>query len=266
MFSNFQYQLQRERYNQIRESAAELLVIDIDDAKFTAQQIAALAQTKTVLSYLSIGQASSVRWYWDKNWVDAQGNPIDGKAPSWLGPKNQEWAGAYEVRYWEPAWRAILMKGIDRILAAGYAGVVYDVVDSFERWANVPTAPEDMKALVKALMDHGRAQNPQYIGIPNLGYQLLTDSSYLSAISAQLSESVFYLRGGPRPPSDTAWATDFLDRVTAAGKQVFVIEYVYPPKIRKQAAAKAKERGYVPYMTMKSLNTLEPVWQTYESA
>jgi cysteinyl-tRNA synthetase len=266
MFSNFQYQLQNERYKPILESSAELVVVDVDDCKFTPAQVAAIAETKTILSYLSIGQASNVRWYWNKSWVDADGNPIPGAAPAWLGPKNADWAGAYEVRYWDPEWRAILMQGIDRILAAGYAGAVYDVVDSFEHWAEVPEAPEEMKALVKALMDYGRSRNPDYIGIPNLGYQLLVDSSYLSAISGQLAESVFYLKGGPRPPSDTDWATDFLDRVTAAGKQVFVIEYVYPPEMRCEAARKAKSRGYVPYMTMKALNSLEPVWQTYETA
>ena len=64
----------------------------------------------------------------------------------------------------------------------------------------------------------------------------------------------------------TTTATSYLDRATAAGKQVFVIEYVYPPEMRQQAAAKAKAKGYVPYMTMKLLNTLEPVWQTYNVA
>ena len=265
MFGNFQYQLQNEEYGAILDSPAEIVVVDIDDAKFTAEQVAAVAGTKAILSYLSIGQASRIRWYWDDDWVDGDGDPIPGQAPSWLGPKNAEWDGAYEVRYWEPAWRAILMEGIDRILARGYAGVVYDVVDAFTKWGSVPSPQEKMKRLVMELMNYGRAQSAAYIGIPNSGYQLLLDTTYVSAISAQLGESVFYLDGAPRPPGDTAWATNYLDRVTAAGKQVFVLEYMIPTQTRKLAIAKARAKGYVPYPTTRALDTLEPVWQAYQA-
>ena len=265
VFRNFQYQLQRERYDAILASPAELVVVDIDDCRFTAEQVASIARTKTILSYLSVGQASSVRRYWNPQWVDGNGNPIPGVAPAWLGPKNADWAGAYEVRYWEPEWRDILTAGIDRILAAGYRGVVYDVIDAFAHWREVPDAQDRMKALVMELMQHGFSRSPDYIGIPNSGYTLLTDENYVAAISGQLAESVFFLRGMPRREGDTGWATQYLDRVTEAGKQVFLIEYVVPPEMRQRVVAQATARGYVPYMSMTSLSTLEPVWQTYQT-
>ena len=264
MFRNFQYQLQRETYDAILGSPAELVVVDIDDAGFTPEQVCAISRTKSLLSYLSIGQASSVRWYWDPQWVDGNGDAIPGVAPSWLGPRSADWAGAYEVRYWEPEWQAIVKAGVDRILAAGYRGVVYDVVDAFARWGGSLDAQNMMRSFVTDLMAYGFERNPQYIGNPNSGNPLLVDDDYVSAISGQLGECVFYLRQFARPAHETEWATRYLDRVTAGGKQVFLIEYVSPVETRQHVVQKAIAKGYVPYMARQALDTLEPVWEAYQ--
>ena len=266
MFSCFQYQLQRERFEAILESPADLVVVDIDDSKFTPDQVKAIADKKTILSYLSIGQASSVRWYWNPSWVDGNGDPVEGRAPCWLGPKSRSWAGAYEVRYWEPEWASILARGIERILEAGYAGVVFDAVDAFGHWGEVADAADKMKTLVMQLMAYGQSRKADFIGIANSGYQLLVDEDYLATISAQLAESVFFKDGMPRPDGESDWAIKHLNRVTEAGKQVFLIEYLAAQAPRRAAVAKARAWGYVPYMARAQLDTLEPPWQTYAVA
>jgi uncharacterized protein (TIGR01370 family) len=262
-FANFQYQLQNERYEDIFASPAKLIVVDIDDSSFTKQQVAAISEGKALLSYLSIGQASDKRWYWDPAWVDIDGDPIDGQAPSWLGERNGQWPGAYEVRFWEAGWRDILIEGMNRILDRGYGGVVYDVVDAYATW-DEPAAAARMRALVIDLMKYGRAKKDGYIGIPNSGYPLLRNEEYFDSISGQLCESVFYYGGAPRPPNDTKWATDYLDPVIARGKPVFNIEYGIAWDNRKAVVNRARARGYVPYMAAtQKLDTLEPVWQEY---
>lgn len=264
MFQSFQYQLQKEGFQAILDSSADLVVVDVDDSKFTPEQVAQIAAKKTILSYLPVGQASAVRWYWDPSWVDANGDPVPGRAPGWLGRQDPKWRGAYEVSYWDPEWLAIVQQGIGRILDAGYAGVVYDAIDAFKRHGEVAGADDLMKQLVMQLMAFGRAKKSDYIGIPNSGYELVDDDDYLESISAQLAESVFYNGYMPRAGGETDWATKYLNRVTEAGKQVLLIEYLAAQGPRQAAVSKATQRGYVPYMASRpELDTLEPTWQQY---
>ncbi len=56
---------------------------------------------KTVLAYVSIGEAEDCRWYWDSAW--------ENDPPEWLGPENPEWEGNYPVKFWYPQWVEIVM-------------------------------------------------------------------------------------------------------------------------------------------------------------
>ena len=47
---------------------------------------------KTVLCYLSIGEAESYRPYWQKSWKTEK--------PAFLLKENPNWAGNYRVKYW----------------------------------------------------------------------------------------------------------------------------------------------------------------------
>jgi len=80
-------------------SDSDLFVIDYsrdgsDEGRFTSAKIDALRDggpgVRTVLAYLSIGEAESYRSYWDLAW---QSDP-----PPWLGPTNPDWAGNYKAR------------------------------------------------------------------------------------------------------------------------------------------------------------------------
>jgi cysteinyl-tRNA synthetase len=261
MIESFQYQLQRERFEEIHGTRADLVVVDIDDCGFTAGEVAAIAERTTILSYLSIGQASNFRAYWDRAWVDEAGERLP-VAPAWLGAKC-EWPGSYHVRYWDDAWLAILTQTLDRILGLGYAGCVYDVVDAYAYWEKQGewTAKSRMKKLVGRLMAYGRSRRPDYIGIPNSGVELLTDAAYRSCITGQMRESVFYMGEEARSSADTEWVAAYLDRVAAEGKQVFDIEYPSALASQKDAIRKARARGYVPYTTSPRLDALAPVWQ-----
>jgi len=100
---------------------------------YTAAEIAGLRTkagggTRLVLCYVSIGEAEDYRYYWQPGW--SPGNP------SWLEEENPDWPGNYGVRYWDPAWQAVIFGGDDsylgRVLAAGFDGAYLDRIDAFE--------------------------------------------------------------------------------------------------------------------------------------
>ncbi|WZP00929.1 endo alpha-1,4 polygalactosaminidase [Isosphaeraceae bacterium EP7] len=82
---------------------------------------------RLVLCYLSIGEAEDYRPYWKPAWTKAP--------PPFLGPENPDWKGNFSVRYWDSAWRSIILDGpgspLGRILAAGFDGVYLDKVDEY---------------------------------------------------------------------------------------------------------------------------------------
>jgi len=85
---------------------------------FTAVDIARLADgpggKRTVLSYLSLGEAEDYRFYWEQDWRPGH--------PTWLDRESPDWSGDYKLRYWRPDWQAIACDYTDCLLDAGFAG------------------------------------------------------------------------------------------------------------------------------------------------
>jgi len=112
-------------------SGYDLVLLDYSfdggaDAEYTPEEIAALKTQLNgkVVAYLSIGEAEDYRWYWQPTWKPG--------APAWLGRENPDWKGNYKVHYWDPAWQAIVMQYLDKIIAQGFDGVYLDLVDAYE--------------------------------------------------------------------------------------------------------------------------------------
>jgi cysteinyl-tRNA synthetase len=91
---------------------------------------------RLVICYLSIGEAESYRYYWDRNWDRNRDGRPDAGAPRWLAGENPDWRGNYKVRYWDAGWQAILFGSaesyLDQILSRGFDGVYLDIIDAFE--------------------------------------------------------------------------------------------------------------------------------------
>jgi cysteinyl-tRNA synthetase, unknown class len=141
--NDFVYQLQGINLEAIGNTKFDLVVMDYsrdgsDVEKFTAGEISALkispGGSKTVLSYMSIGEAEDYRWYWQQSWDRNRDGRPDADAPAWLGRSNPDWPGNYKVRYWDLAWQQIVYAYVDEVLAAGYDGVYLDIVDAYEYW------------------------------------------------------------------------------------------------------------------------------------
>lgn len=108
-------------------------LFDNDGTAFSAADITALktkpnGSRRLVVCYMSIGEAEDYRYYWRSVWSLFP--------PDWVEAENPDWPGNYKVRYWDPAWQALIYGGstayLDRILAAGFDGVYLDIIDAFE--------------------------------------------------------------------------------------------------------------------------------------
>lgn len=199
-------------------------------AAYTPVDLARLhAAGKTVLAYLSIGEAEDYRFYWKRTWKPGR--------PSFLAEENPEWPGNYAVRYWSPDWWTQAIRPyLDRILAAGFDGVYLDRVDAYWWWYEhgvaVRTSANRMVTLVEQIAAYARRiAGTGFVVCPQNGLAILDDASssfrsrYLACIDAVGVESLFY---GYWDLADQAYRIQKLREFAAAGKRIFDLEYMAP--------------------------------------
>ncbi|MDD2716646.1 MAG: endo alpha-1,4 polygalactosaminidase [Candidatus Wallbacteria bacterium] len=276
--NDFLYQLQKFDLNAAGKSKFDLVVTDYsrdgsEEQKYTKEEIAALKNSpggsKLVLSYLSIGEAESYRYYWEKSWdADGDGKP-DAGAPSWLGPMNPEWEGNYKVKYWDPGWQKIIFGAkdsyLDKIIDAGFDGVYLDIIDAYEYWGpdgkswmTRPTAEQQMVDFVMAMAKYARVTKgkPDFGIFPQNGEGLSSHKDYLETVSGIGKEDTWYDGNTANPSGDIAGILSNLDVFKKGGKLVLVIDYVTKQEKIDDFYNKAKAKGYVPYATVRPLDKL----------
>lgn len=240
----------------LARSPARLLVVD--PGELDAAAVAGLrAPGRVLLGYLSIGEAEVYRGYWRPDWTPAP--------PAFLGPENPDWPGNFKVRYWAPAWRALILRELDAIVAAGFDGVWLDVVDAYEFWTPTrATAAAEMAALVAALAARGRTRRPGFLVVPQNGALILGPlgargaKAYLETVDAIGAEDTFFMG---RAQHDNPWRpqTDVLAalaRFRAAGRPVFAVDYLRSAPAAKRFVRAARARGFVPYVGRRALDRL----------
>jgi cysteinyl-tRNA synthetase len=182
------YQLQTIDPNEIAASRYDMLVVDYsrdgtDARALTAEEVAKLkvkpdGGRRIVLSYLSIGEAETYRYYWKWHWGWFFGRP------DWRGRQNTEWRGNYGVRSWEKDWQSIIFSGdnsyLERIIKGGFDGVYLDKVDEYVDMAKEnPNARDQMIAFVTALAGACRQLRPGFL-IAAEREGLLTDAGAIA--------------------------------------------------------------------------------------
>jgi cysteinyl-tRNA synthetase, unknown class len=227
--------------------------------------IAALNQAgKEIVSYLSIGESEPYRSYYQSSWNT---NP-----PSWMGKENPEWAGSHKVKYWEPEWQQIVFNALDKIIECGFNGIYLDIVDGYAYWSDPNNgeglvldrqdAAQRMIDFIGKLTEYARVQKgkPDFYVIPQNGDGLISydrDNSYLQNISGMGIESLFYRETSSQSPAGIQYRSENLNKITAAGKPVLVIDYVDDGsgyqgdnKLRiDDFWSKATNAGYVPQVS-----------------
>ena len=272
--NDFLYQLQNIDLDAIGKTKFDLVIIDYsrdgsEEGRFTAQEINALKESiggpKIVIAYMSIGEAENYRWYWNSSWdADNDGIPDPG-APPWLGPANPEWPGNYKVKYWYPEWQSIILNYLDKIIESEFDGVYLDIIDAYEYWGpggesglNRETAEQEMVDFVKKIANHTRIIKGKinFLIFPQNGEGLSTHSDYVQIVSGIGKEDLWYYDNTPQPPEYINEAISNLDVFKNAGKLVLVIDYVTQKELIDDFYSKAISKGYIPYATVRSLDSL----------
>ena len=253
------FQLQNIKIDALAESGFTLAVIDYskdgtDPKQFSKEEIQRLvANDVTPISYISIGEAESYRYYWGTNWLDEKDkNKLTADAPGWLGHTNPDWVGNYKVRYWDPDWREHFVKPyLDKIIQQGFHGVYLDIIDGFEYWADPETYNSGMETLhkndpvdneaksaqrmielVQWIAQYCREQSPlgdDFMIFPQNGERILIydgDGSYLKSVSGIGVEDTWYDKTNKNSDSTVKYRLQFLDQFRKNRKTVLSVDYV----------------------------------------
>jgi cysteinyl-tRNA synthetase len=260
--NDFLYQLQHADPDRIADTAFDLTVVTLATAGNSPKVIPALKNSpggpKLILCYMSIGQSETYRWYWDPAW---ETNP-----PSWLDVPDEVWAGDHWVHYWDPGWQQIIYgepdSYLDQILSLGFDGVYLDRVDAYWYYEDQgrETAAQEMVDFVQDFTEYAREKHPGFGVFPQNAEELgMQFPEFMDAMTGIGVEDLYY--GYPRDhePSPADWTAEresILDQWAAAGKLVLTIDYTARPEQISEAYFRSHARGYVPYVTDRSLGRL----------
>ncbi len=253
--------LQGVNYQTLSSTNFKLAIVDPDSSGLTSSQLGNLeASGKSVVGYLSIGEAEDYRSYWESSW--------DTNKPSWMLGENPDW-GSHYVKFWDPTWQNIVLNRATEMAKAGYDGIMLDVVDVYgvSQVSNADGgfdhARADMMAFVQKISAATKAVNPDFKIIQNNALDLLvtdpdnpsssTNASHLSHIDGVLAESTFYLSNNS-PTSWGQWNEQYLLHAVDAGKTVLAIDYPTSSSAQNAFIDKAIADGFVPYVATQSLN------------
>ena len=245
------YQLQGN-INEIAATGADVAVIEAD----TAGGRGAIERLKRkpdggrriVIGYLSIGEAEKWRGYWK--------TCCSNGSPSWLTSKTQGWAGNYAVKFWDPAWKGIVMQRLNAMIAAGFDGVYLDRADTWEamRGQNANARGEMIK-LIKEVAAAARAKKSDFGIMVQNAEELLSDPGYVTTIDAIAKEDLFHgIRhdGSRNSSGDISSSVRDLKRAQAAGKAIFVIEYLKGANADR-VRSEIRAQGFIPFFGPRNL-------------
>lgn len=262
------YQLQDLKLEAAAASPYDLIVIDYaqdgsDDTALTVKEVERLKRKpdgsrRLVIAYLSIGEAESYRFYWQKVW--------QRQKPTWLLGENPEWEENYSVCFWDPGWQKLMcgqpQAYLDRILAQGFDGIYLDKCDVTEDLKQHFKAAAksrsdldgDMVAFVTRLSTYAKSKHPGFVVLMQNAEPLLERPALRAVIDGVAKEELLFGLDAPERPNtkgEIAESKDLLDLIKDDGKPILVVEYLDNPKKIREAAALAKQFGYVLYVAPK---------------
>jgi cysteinyl-tRNA synthetase len=270
------YQLQGVNWERIEASISDVAVIDatVDGTEATAFSAGQVERMRTkpgsggetlLLCYLSLGAAEPWRGYWRPKWETAR--------PGWMDAAAGGWSGTHLVHYWDKRWQAMVIDQpgslIDRIVAAGYGGVVLDGIDAYQhfRAKGRSSAPDDMIDLVGRIGAKAWQTNPDFLVVPINGEELLGSTRYRSTISAVLCEDLLFRGDGEGGVIETdVVAADLvmsdLKLALADGIPVLAVEYLLDTEGAEarisEATRQLRGMGLAPYFAPRQLDRLAP--------
>lgn len=247
------YQLQGD-VSRIARTDADVAVIDWDHVRSRASLEHLKRKPdqtrRTVLGYLSIGEAENNRAYW-------RSCCTGGRRPGWLTDRTQGWAGNYAVHYWDADWQRIVKSRLTELIQADFDGVYLDRADVWETMrSRHPSARADMIGFIRSLSALARSAKPGFVVIVQNAEELLTDGGYLSAIDGIAKEDLIHgvNHDGRRNPSGMIQhSVRLLQQARARGKAIFVVEYLPEGQLASGVRAEITRHGFIPLFATRNL-------------
>ena len=219
-FDSWHYQLQDATYSSLYKQTVDVIVSDPDETILLDDDISSLHyQGKTLLAYLSIGEAEDYRSYWTDDWNI---NP-----PSFLDKENPDWEGNYKVRYWDEDWQNIIFSRANELASQGYDGIYMDIVDAyyyFEEQGRA-SAKSEMISFVNKLATQTRAINPNFLIVPQNAVELYAEPEFASVIDGFGVEDLWFNDDSRQDSADRDYRLKFLDDAVEDGKFVLSVDY-----------------------------------------
>jgi len=255
-----------EQQAKIAASPFDLVVIDSSqfdatrEIPLTKEEVERLKRKpdgsrRLVISYFSVGEAESYRYYWKPEWSRSK--------PSWVGKENKEWKENFLVKYWEPAWQNIVYGSptsfVDRVLAQGFDGFYVDRADAYYYYGDTKVMRDRMADFIVKLTTYMRKQKPDVAILIQNAEELLDRPAYVSAIDGIAKEDLLYgitHKEEPNKKSDVDWSSKLLIDAQKAGKKIFVIEYLTRPAYVTDAKQRLDAMGFVMYTGPRGLAAL----------
>ena len=247
---SWRYQLQNINPSAIATSSADLVVIDYAgaDGPFTRAEVEQMRRKpdgsrRVVLSYMSIGEAESYRWYWPN------------RSSEWLGTENPKWRGNYGVQFWHPDWQQIIFDYTDKIVAAGFDGVYLDKVDEFEEMGH----KDEMVEFVARIAARAKSQRADFMIVSQNGDALIPNARFRKAIDAFAREDLLYgenAEGARNSAASIRESVRRLKMLTAEGKPVFVVEYPRNEEQAKTARREISDNKFIGLIAKRALDQL----------
>jgi cysteinyl-tRNA synthetase, unknown class len=272
------YQLNGISLDELAQSPFDVLVLDATTGlasgePFTPEQVARLKRkpdgsTRTVVSYLSIGEAEDYR----PDYFDIEYMTED--APDWLMHENPQWKGNRLIRFCKEGWQLTILGDADgrnvynsieasplyKLIEAGFDGVYLDRVDVYgEITSECADSRNKMIEFVARLGAHARKRNPEFIVILQNAEELLVSPKMVKTIDAVAKESLFYgedMSQRPNKPQAVADTIANLKLAQKAGRGVFVVDYVTAKPTALDAKRKIEAQGFVPYIGPRNLGQM----------
>ncbi len=271
-------QMQNLDVNAARATDVDLFVTDAtaggpDGRALAPAEVAALkvkpdGGRRLAISYLSIGEAEDYRPdYFTSEYMTED-------APDWLLQENTRWKGNRLIRFCKEGWQRTILGDDDgrsvynsldpsplyKLIELGFDGVYLDRVDVYsEVRKECPDAAAKMVAFVTRLAAHARKKNPNFIVILQNAEELLQDAKMVAAIDAIAKEDLFYGADHSESENDAGMVRDVLANLKiakAAGRPVFVLDYIHDPARRAAGKAKIEAQGFIPYFGPRKLDRL----------
>jgi cysteinyl-tRNA synthetase len=244
--------------NDIANTNLDLVVLGRFDSvgkEWKSPEISKLTDKKWVFSYIAVGQAQTIEWYWQSGW--SVGNP------SWL-LSTSEYSGTYNVAYWDAAWQNVVFSSIDRIIADGFDGVFLDQSDPY--WNNsfpkgstpISSFMQRSKDLVCNIYNHAQTKRPGFKIFVNGGANQYDTfgASYANCLDATAGEHLWYLGTGKADTTGyPSYTIPVLQRLAQAGKKVFSFDYTTSTSEINTVLNTSRSKGFIPTITDAGIST-----------